>query len=97
MRIGVVVHAVDTASHETIPAGFRWAVHLGDHWHDMATCLNAGWEPTEVEAAMAGEAAAVVGVRIARLLSAGTEVDTTTTVLDFDPVPADADTLTIGA
>lgn len=97
MLIGVCVHPIDTATHATIPEGWRWAVHLGDDWGDMANCLNAGWQPTEQDAAMAGEAAAVCAVRVARLVSPGLEVRMEASVLAVDPIPADHDFISIGA
>lgn len=97
MTVGVCVHAVNTAAHPTVPDGWRWAVHLGTNWGDVSSCLNAGWQPTQVTASMAGEAAAVCAARVARLLSVGADVVMSTTVLEFDPIPADGDAVSIGA
>lgn len=88
--IGVLVHPVDTAVHTTVPEGWRWACHLGDQWDDIDSCLNAGWAPTESEAAIAGEAAGVCAVKVTQLLSPGTDVQMPTTVLEFDPILEEA-------
>lgn len=97
MTIGVCVHAVDTVAHPDVPDGWRWAAHLGTDWGDLGTCLNAGWQPSQVDAAIAGEAAAVCAVKVARLLSPGVEVCSVTVTLDADPIPADGDFISIGA
>lgn len=98
LTIGVCVHAVNTEAHASVPDGWRWAVHLGTAWGDLSSCLNAGWEPSEVAAAMVGEAAAVCAVKVARLLSGpGDTVDMSSVVLDADPIPGGADSITVGA
>lgn len=84
LALRVVVHAINTDAHPLIPPGYRWAVHAGTDWADLGSCLNAGWCPTSQEAAIAGEAAALVGARVARLL--GVLVDPGTTYLDHDPI-----------
>jgi len=95
MIIGIVVHPVNTEKHPTVPAGFRWACHIGEDWPDMSLCLNAGWAPTQSEAAIAGEAAGVCALKVARFLTPGVECTMPTTVLDTDPTEAEADTVTI--
>lgn len=97
LTIGVCVHAINTDAHATVPDGWRWAVHLGTDWADLGSCLNAGWEPTEVDARIAGEAAAVCAVKVARLLVPGDTVHMATAVLDADPIPGGADRITVGA
>jgi hypothetical protein len=97
LTIGVCVHAVDTEAHATVPDGWRWAVHVGADWGDLGSCLNAGWEPSEVAARLAGEAAAVCAVKVARLLAPGDDVDMTSVALDVDPIPGGADRITVGA
>lgn len=97
MTIGVCVHAVDIVAHPDVPEGWRWAAHLGTDWGDLGTCLNAGWQPTQADAAIAGEAAAVCAVKVARLLSPGVDVQMCTESLECDPIPADGDFISIGA
>lgn len=97
LTVGVCVHALNTDAHATVPDGWRWAVHLGEAWADLDSCLNAGWEPSQLDARLAGEAAAVCAVKVARLLSPGDEVAMSSVVLDADPIPGGADRITVGA
>lgn len=83
MLIGVVVHPVDVAAHPTVPLGYRWAVHIGSDWSDLRTCLNAGWQPDQHGAALAGEAAAVCAVKALRFC--GKPAGTETSYLQIDP------------
>jgi hypothetical protein len=110
--IGVCVHEVNTLAHPSVPPGFRWAVHVGDSWSDLKTCLNAGWEPTHAVAAMAGEAAGVCAAKVAQLFflrmsKADIDVDVVARIvgdgvqmrtfhLDHDPVRAGGDFVTVG-
>lgn len=96
MLLGVVVHPINTLAHPSVPPGYRWAVHAGNDWANVATdsCLNAGWEPDRNTAAIAGEAAAVVGARVARLC--GELVEVRTWQLDHDPILPGRDLITIG-
>ena len=95
MRLTVVVHLVDVERFPTIPAGmWRWAVMLGGDWSDVGACLNAGAERSEYEAKVAGESAAVVGVRVAWLHGNET-ADMDMVVLGHDPCPSDP--ITVGA
>lgn len=93
MPIRVLVHPIDTVRHPHIPPGFRWAVHVGERWSDMETCLNAGWEPTVSAAAIAGEAAAVCAAKVALLH--GTDVDARTVELEHDPVEQGNDRIVV--
>ena len=95
MLLGVVVHEVNTLAHPSIPPGWRWAVHTGDNWSDVSTCLNAGWEPSQNQALLSGEAAAVVGAKIARILGETSEVRSW--VIDRDPIRAGGDLITVGS
>lgn len=94
MLIGVVVHPINTLAHPTVPPGFRWAVHVGESWSDLSTCLQAGWEPDQAGAALAGENAAVVGVKVANLC--GQHAELKTTLLEFDPIGVGKDFVTVG-
>jgi len=93
MELTVLVHPIDTVAHPTIPPGFRWAVYVGIDWPDMMTCLNAGWCPTQYEAAIEGEAARVVGARVAMLCSVIPSTPPTF-FLDADPIPSGCDIVT---
>ena len=96
MRLTVLVHEIDTERFPTCPAGWRWAVLTGSDYGAVNPpgCLNAGYEKTRQEAEMAGEAAAVVGVRVARL-HGNDAADMATVVLDHDPCLSDP--ITLGA
>lgn len=94
MLIGVVVHPVDTFAHPSVPPGWRYAVHLGSQWSDLGTCLNAGWAPDKGTAAILGEGAAVVGVRVAQVC--GDQAHARTFELEYDPIPAGRDLITVG-
>lgn len=95
MLIGVVVHPINTLAHSSVPPGFRWGVYLEDRWADLGRCMNAGWEPTAGAAAMAGESAAVCAVRAAQACGRA-DARMETTMLDYDPVPAGRDLITVG-
>ena len=85
----VVVHAIDMASHPTQPPGWRWAVHIGANWRDMSTCLNAGWQASQPDATVIGEAAAIVGSKVA-MCCIGQDWRNPTIVLNYDPTPPEA-------
>lgn len=89
LLIHVLVHPVDTMAHPTVPPGYRWAVHFGADWADLDTCLNAGWQPTDIDAALIGEAAAVCAARVAMRLGVAFAGDTVQ--LEHDPIAAGAD------
>lgn len=89
------VHPIDVDYHRTVPPGYRWAVHCQTLPGDLAGCLNAGWEPTRQGAAMAGEAACVVGVRAARLAGVSGANQIETAYLAFDPTSGLPDNITI--
>lgn len=95
LLIRLLVHQVDTEVHPTVPPGWRWAVMAGGGEHDdMGRCANAGWCPTEQEASIEGEMVAVAAVKACRIL--GVDVRYEQVRLDYDPIPADHDTVTIG-
>lgn len=95
MRICVVVHPINTLAHPTVPPGWRWAVHISGSADDVRSCVNAGWAPDRNEAARLGEAVAVCGVAVARLL--GAEAYIITDYLEGDPIPAGRDLIRFGA
>lgn len=96
LLIRLVTHQVDTAVHPTVPPGWRWAVMVGDAAHDdMSRCANAGWCPTALEASLTGETVAVAAVKACRMLGLDT-VRYEQVRLDYDPIPAGHDTVTIG-
>lgn len=66
--ITVAVHPVDD-THRTgaVPIGWRWCVQFGDNYADATAWLNAGWCPTESDAAVEGE---MVGVTAFKALKA---------------------------
>ena len=83
----VQVHPIDTFRHPDQPPGWRWAVLLG------GACLNAGWAPSQGDAAIIGEAVSVVAVRTAHMCGQSAEMHTT--FLDDDPTIDDF--ISIGA
>jgi hypothetical protein len=93
--IGVVVHPINTLAHPSVPPGWRWAVHVGDDWADLSTCLNAHWDRDEYSARLMGEAAAICAAKVARLL--GSDVTTRSQVLDGDPIKPGSDLIKIGS
>lgn len=85
--IRVVVHRVDVDRFGSCPQGWRWCVSALPDPSDVRGWLNAGWEPDQLGAAMAGEAAGVCALRALRL--AQVEVSAhPTEVLNRDPCPA---------
>ncbi len=90
--VTLVVHAVNTTVHTTVPPGWRWAVHVGrPSLADTAGCANAGWCPTQSEAQLEGEMVAAALVRGGRLM--GLPIRYGQLLLDHDPIPAERDYL----
>lgn len=87
--IHAVAHAVNTVAHPAVPPGWRWAVHLGDDFGDLDSCLNAGWAPTSDSAQVAAEAAAVCAHKVAALYDPTAAFRSL--ILDHDPIPAGGD------
>lgn len=88
--ITVVIHPIDTHQHPTCPAGWRWAVMIGEnHPRDLDWCLNAGFAPDPTTAAQLGEAVGVAVVKALRMLA----LPATYAVLTMhsDPIPPEAD------
>ena len=90
MQIIALAHPIDTVTHPSYPPGWRWAVHIGSDFADIGSCLNAGWEPSESQARLAAEQAAVCAHKVAALF---TLASFETVTLSHDPVPAAADHL----
>jgi hypothetical protein len=88
--VTVFLHQVNTEAHPSVPPGWRWAVHLGGNPHDLDACMNAGWCPDRLEAALEGE---MVGVTVAKAVSAVTGVrwQYRVTELNLDPIAAGED------
>lgn len=93
IQIRALAHPISPKAHPTVPPGFRWAVYIGENWADLNTCLNAGWEPTIEQAALAAEAGAVCAAKVALLH--GTEVDGRSVRLDHDPIEQGNDRIVI--
>lgn len=87
--LGVVVHAVDVATHPIQGPGFRWAVHMGNNWRDPSSILNAGQCLSRQDAEIIGELAAVVGAKVAFALT-GEHWYQHAVFLDYDPTPPEA-------
>lgn len=94
MQLHVFVHAIDNAAHPDQGQGWRWAVHSQPTPSDMASCLNAGWQPDRYGALLIGEAAAVVAVRAVQLVGADASFVTHELAEDPQP-PAGLDTITV--
>ena len=93
--ITVVVHEVNTEAHPTVPPGWRWAVQVGGGPpSDLDACANAGWEPSQQLAALAGEAVGAAAAKALRLC--GLPARYAVLTLDHDPIPAGADRISIG-
>jgi hypothetical protein len=99
--ITLIVHPINTDAHPTVPPGWRWAVMVGEgpsgraRLDDMRRCAEARWCPTQSEAALEGEMVAVAVAKALRMC--GVPVAGEARPLDFDPIPAGADTISIGA
>jgi len=85
--IVVTVHPINTEVHTTVPPGFRWAVE----W--TGSTLNAGWEPSQHAALLAGEASMVCAVRAARMC--GAVVGHESVILDHDPIGSGSDHISV--
>lgn len=91
--ITVVVHEVDTVAHPTVPPGWRWAVMVGDRPPgDLAACANAGWEPDDRSAAVAGETVGAAAAKALRMCGVPADYRGVL-LLDHDPIPAGGDRL----
>lgn len=85
MEIVVCVHAVGDGS-PGAEGLWRWAVHVGRDFSDMASCLNAGAADDQTEAEMFGQAVAVAAAKVAQRCGVlELTDDPTTVVLDVDP------------
>lgn len=94
-EVTVVVHPVDTQTHPTYPAGWRWAVHVGGGAPaDLDRCVQAGLCPTEPEASVAGESHGAAVAKALRM--AGTAARYSYQRLGWDPIPAEADERPMG-
>lgn len=94
-KVTVIVHAISVEAHPSIPPGFRWAIMLGDGApSELDRCANAGWCPTEQEALLEGE---TVGATAAKTLRAfGIPAAYAVQRLDYDPIPAGDDRISVG-
>jgi hypothetical protein len=89
--VTVIVHAVDTEQHPGIPAGFRWAVMLGNaNPRQLEYCANAGWSSSKGEAMFDGETVAAAAVNALRAFGVPAALRATR-ILDHDPIPAGED------
>lgn len=61
--IWMFVHPIDTERYPHTPEGWRWCVQLNGDPADHRAWLNAGWAPTERDAATTAE---MVGVTVAK-------------------------------
>jgi hypothetical protein len=88
-----IVHPIDTGRHPTVPAGFRWAVMLGDGPHsDLNLCANAGWAPTAREAEREGDQNAATATRAMQIAGADARYRGVVHI-DSDPIPREGDLL----
>jgi hypothetical protein len=88
VTLTVFLHRVDTGRFPSVPPGWRWCVSMIADPSDSAGWLNAGWEPSEQMAAIAGESNAATAR--AALQLAGVPADRRTVDLEYDPCPPDA-------
>lgn len=93
--VAVVVHPVDTDTHPTYPAGWRWAVHVGGRGPtDLDYCVQAGHAATEQDASFAGEQVGAACAKALRLFGCPARYGYLR--LGYDPIPAEADERPIG-
>jgi hypothetical protein len=86
--VSVFVHQIDGDAHPSVPPGYRWAVHLGGNPHDLRSCLNAGWCPSEQVAGLEGEAVGVAVVKALRMCGVECRYAALRR-LDVDPTPVE--------
>ena len=100
----LVINPIEAAKAVDVPAefegnpavgnGWRWAVYAGRaDITNLATCMNAGWGPSKTLAAFEGEQLAATVVKCLRAY--GVEVQYGQLVLEYDPIPAGADFVSI--
>jgi hypothetical protein len=88
--VQVLVHPVDTTVHPTYPQGWRWAVMVGSvPPTDLDHCANAGMATTEQEASMLGKIVATAAAKALHMM--GVPATSAYRLLDYDPIPAEAD------
>lgn len=86
----LIVHPIDTQVHQRIPAGWRWAVQVGQGpFSDMDRCANAGWAPSHGDAMAEGEQVAVAVVKALRM--AGHQAAYRIVETPVDPIPPGGD------
>lgn len=95
MIFQAVSNPIDTDLHPTVPPGYRWAVSTNEDPSDVSACLGAGWAPDESSAAWIADQSATIAACAYRM--AGGTASVATQALDYDPIPAEADELSIGA
>jgi hypothetical protein len=96
ITVYVVVHPIDRSAHPTVREGFRWAVMLGPcPPGDMQRCANAGWCPTEAEAAAEGDQNGATATRAIRVAGLNVRYGEAVQVmhLDYDPIASGNDPL----
>lgn len=92
--VTVLIHPVDTGKHPTIPPGWRWAVMIGNRPpNDLDACANAGWEPDERSAAVAGEEVGAAACKALRMC--GLPASYRVLTLPADPIDAGNDKITV--
>lgn len=91
LLVTCIVHPIDAEAHSTIPAGWRWAVMIGEGApSDVDRCANAGWAPTAAGATAQGDQNAATATRALQL--AGMDGRYAGAIrLHHDPIPAGAD------
>ena len=88
-EVTVVVHPVDVELHPTVPAGYRWAVMVGGRPPtDLGYCVQAGHDPRQDLALVAGEMVGTACVQTLRRLGSPGRYGVLR--LDYDPLPATA-------
>lgn len=93
-EVMLVVHPIDVDRHPTVPAGWRWAVHVGGGSPSDTACVaNAGWAPDERLATAEGEQNAATAAEACRMF--GVPVDYRLLRLDSDPIPTGTDRVRI--
>jgi len=90
-----ISHPINVAAHPTIPVGFRWAVSASNDAGDMSSHLGAGWAPDADTAAWISTQAASIAATAFGM--GGGVAQCAQLILNYDPVPAGADTLNVGA
>lgn len=88
VTVWAYAHRVDTDRFPSVPTGWRWCVSMLPDPSDSRCWLNAGWEPTRLDAELTGQTCAATAS--AALTLSGVPHERRNLTLEADPCHPDA-------